>query len=73
MSGPIRFTPAEVSTYYASRVPRWKQRRLSVWRGPCPIHNGKDDTFAVNPSTGLWFCHSKCGRGGNLLGLEMWR
>lgn len=67
---PIRFTPAEVSSYYAARVPHLKQRRAAEWRGPCPIHDGKDDNFAVEPATGRWFCHSTCGRGGDILELE---
>jgi len=65
------FTPGEVSTYYASRLPRLKQRRASEWRGPCPIHRGKDANFAVDPATGLWYCHSQCARGGDLLDFEM--
>jgi len=59
----ITLTPGEVSRYYAARVPHLKQRRATEWRGPCPIHHGKDDNFAVEPSSGLWFCHSSCGRG----------
>jgi len=59
MSGTIQFTPGEVSTYYAARVPTLEQRRASEWRGACPIHRGKNDSFAVDPETGRWFCHSK--------------
>lgn len=66
----ITFTSAEVSTYYAARVPHLKQRRAAEWRGPCPIHNGEDDNFAVDPKTGRWYCHSTCGRGGDTLSLE---
>ncbi|MGO9257925.1 MAG: DUF3987 domain-containing protein [Bryobacteraceae bacterium] len=68
---PIIFTPGEISGYYAARVPRLKQRRAAEWRGPCPIHQGKDDNFAVDPETGCWFCHSRCGRSGDILELEM--
>ncbi len=67
----ITFTPGEASTYYAARVPHLKQRRGTERRGPCPIHRGKDDSFAVDSETGGWFCHSRCGRGGDILGLEM--
>src|SRR5262249_48951536 len=34
------------------------------------IHHGKDDNFAVESDTGRWFCHSTCGRGGDVIGLE---
>jgi len=34
------------------------------WRGPCPIHGGRDDSFAVNASTLEWWCHSLCQIGG---------
>jgi putative DNA primase/helicase len=66
----ITFTSGEVSTYYAARVPHLKQRRAAEWRGACPIHHGKHENFAVDPATGRWFCHSTCGRGGDLLELE---
>ncbi len=66
----ITFTSGEVSTYYAARVPHLKQRRAAEWRGGCPIHHGKNDNFAVEPATGRWFCHSTCGRGGDILELE---
>jgi hypothetical protein len=67
---PIAFTSGEVDTYYAARVPDLKQGRAAERRGPCPIHNGKNDSFAVDRETGRWFCHSKCGRGGDILDLE---
>jgi putative DNA primase/helicase len=70
MSTEITFTREEVSTYYAVRVPKLKAQRAGEWRGPCPIHGGKDDNFAVDPATGCWFCHSTCGRGGDILTLE---
>jgi len=66
----ITFTSGEVSTYYAARVPHLKQRRAAEWRGACPIHQGKNDNFAVEPDSGRWFCHSTCGRGGDILELE---
>ncbi len=67
----ITFTSAEVSDYFAARVPKLKPARGGERRGPCPIHKGKDDNFAVDPQTGQWFCHSTCGRGGDILELEM--
>ncbi len=66
----ITFTSGEVSAYYAARVPQLNQRRGTEWRGGCPIHHGKNDNFAVDPNTGCWFCHSTCGRGGDILALE---
>jgi len=70
MDADISFTPNEVANYYAARAPKLKPARGGERRGPCPIHGGKDDNFAVDPETGLWFCHSVCGRGGDILALE---
>lgn len=28
------------------------------WRGACPLHNGKNANFAVNPETSLYHCHT---------------
>ena len=67
----ISFSPEEISHYYAARVPDLKQVASGEWRGPCPIHFGQRDSFAVNSATGDWFCHSECGRGGSVIGLEM--
>jgi putative DNA primase/helicase len=68
---PIIFTPGEISAYYAVRMPQLKRRRAPEWRGPCPIHKGERDSFAVKSATGQWCCHSTCGRGGDICGLEM--
>lgn len=65
----IEFTQAEVARYYACRVPKLKQRGTE-WRGPCPVHGGSRDSFAVSPTTGQAHCHSACGRGWDVLGLE---
>jgi putative DNA primase/helicase len=65
----LEFSPSEVAAYYAARVPKLKQSGAE-WRGPCPIHNGQRDSFAVNPATGCWHCHSACGRGGDIPSLE---
>ncbi len=70
MSGKVEFLPGEIAAYYRERAPKIKQTG-SQWRGPCPIHEGSRDSFAVEPETGTWFCHSKCGRGGSLIDLEM--
>lgn len=64
-----QFTEHEISTYYASRVPGLKQIGRA-WRGPCPIHKGKDSNFSVDAGTGLAFCHSQCGKGWDPLSLE---
>jgi putative DNA primase/helicase len=67
----ITFTPSEVSAYYAERVPQLNQRPgANEWRGPCPVHRGTDDNFAVNASTGEASCFSQCGCGWDLLSLE---
>lgn len=67
----ITFTPGEISTYYAARVPNLKPARGKKRRGPCPIHGGTDSNFAVDVETGLWICFSQCGnRGGDILTLE---
>ncbi len=71
MADSITFTFGEVATFYATRVPQLKQRPTAQWRGVCPIHQGTNPNFAVDPTTGRWFCHSTCGRGGSLLDLEM--
>jgi hypothetical protein len=67
----ISFSVPEVANYYAERVPELKHTSGPEWRGPCPIHNGERDSFAVDPKTGRWFCHSECGRGGGVIKLEM--
>ena len=64
------FTPAEVSAYYAARVPGLQQSGRE-WRAPCPVHGGADDNFSVNAETGMWYCHSHCSRGGSMFDLEM--
>jgi hypothetical protein len=66
----ISFTPTEVSSYYAARVPRLRQSRSVEWRGSCPIHDGLDENFAVDSRSGRWHCHSQCGRGGDIPALE---
>jgi putative DNA primase/helicase len=63
-------THTEIAAYYAARLPKLPQRGRE-WRGPCPIHNGTNDNFSVNSETGLWCCHSQCGRGGSVYDLEM--
>jgi len=33
------------------------------WRGPCPLHGGKDPNFSVDTVTKGWTCFSRCGSG----------
>ncbi len=66
----VTFSASEISAYYAHRAPQIKQRHSAKWRGPCPIHHGKMDSFAVESATGRWFCHSRCACGGDILELE---
>ena len=70
MSDNLSFSRGEVALYYGSRVPALKQSGAE-WRGPCPIHKGDDKNFKVEPDSGRWYCHSQCGRGGDILALEM--
>jgi DNA primase len=65
----ISFTAGEVSAYYRTRVTQVLQRGRR-WSGPCAIHGGKDNNFSVDSETGLWYCFSQCGRGGDIIALE---
>ena len=63
-------TQPEIKAYCAARL---KGAKLSggEFRAPCPIHGGERDSFAINAETGQWYCHSECGRGGDIPSLEM--
>lgn len=63
------FAPTEVASYYRARLPDLNQAGPE-WRGPCPVHQGDDANFSVNPESGLAYCHSQCGRGWSILQLE---
>jgi len=65
----LPFNPTEISAYYRERAPKVAQTG-SEWRGPCPIHDGDDDNFTVNPNTGMAYCHSQCGKGWSLMQFE---
>ena len=65
----MEFTEQEISLYYETRSPGLKPS-AGGWRGPCPVHQGKDPNFRVDSSTGMAFCHSQCGRGWDVIGLE---
>ena len=60
----------ELFSYYRTRVPGLKMQGRE-WRGPCPIHEGKRDSFSVSAETGLWRCFSECADGGSIFDLEM--
>ena len=64
----IDFTRSEIADFYATMLPALKQAGTE-WRGPCPIHRGKGQNFSVNGGTGLSKCHSKCGKGFDVLSL----
>ena len=64
------FRPSEVAVFYAARVPGLNQGGRE-WRGACPRHKGTHDNFSVNAETGVWFCHSQCDCGGDIIYLEM--
>jgi len=65
----VQLSRGEIAQYFRIRVPDLKQRGKE-WRGPCPIHKGKDDNFAVNSETGAAYCHSQCQRGWGVVELE---
>lgn len=66
----IELTESEIATYYRTRVPGLRKVQGSV-RGPCPVHDGKDLNFSLDPETGKSFCHSQCNRGWDVFKLEM--
>lgn len=70
MSGHIEFSPSEVSRVIPVLFPHLKKSGAEL-RGPCKLHGGKNDSFALNPNLGLWDCKSKCGRGGDLITYQM--
>ncbi len=66
MGSYIIFSAVEIDTYYSVRVPKLKLRPSGEARGPCPIHKGEDDNFAVRMETGEWFCQSQCQLEGDI-------
>jgi len=70
MTSDPSLTRAEIEDYYRARVSSAHSSGDQL-RARCPIHNGKSNTsFAVDLRTGRWYCHSNCGRGGDVFGLE---
>lgn len=70
MTGGISFSPGEVSAYYATRVPKLRQRG-NRWRGPCRLHGGKADNLSIDARTWRWRCWSGCNTGGDIVAFEM--
>jgi hypothetical protein len=66
----MTFTSTQIEHYYRNRMPRIVLQG-SEWRGPCPVHDGKDNNFSIDPKTGQCYCHSVCQRGWEMTGLEM--
>jgi DNA primase len=66
----IEFGSAEIQKYLEYRELELHGQGKEL-RGPCPIHRGEHDNFALNRETGEWYCHSTCGRGGSLIQLHM--
>lgn len=67
----ITFSASDVARYYAVRAPQVQQRASKEWRGPCPLHDGDRDSFVIQSHTGMWFCHSACSQGGDIIAFEM--
>ena len=42
------------------------KRTGRYWRGPCPLHGGKDSNFSVDTRSLRWTCFSHCGQGSAL-------
>jgi len=66
----IELTETEIAQYYRVRVPGLRKIQGDV-RGPCPVHDGKDLNFSLEPETGRSYCHSQCNRGWDVFSLEM--
>jgi len=64
----VTFSILEVKAYCKVRLPPLQDRGAEL-RGPCLLHKGTRDSFAINAENGLWTCHA-CGRGGDLIQLE---
>ena len=69
--------PSLVDVLYQQLIPRlavenaypdvvFRYRYGRYWRGPCPIHGGKDPNFSVDTETLSWSCFSHCGHGSYL-------
>jgi hypothetical protein len=66
----LSFTEGQVERWVHSRIPGAKKQGRE-FRAKCPVHDGERLSLAINAETGQAFCHSECGRGWDLIGLEM--
>ena len=64
------FTKGEIAAFYSALMPALRQTRSHEWRGPCPVHKGERDSFAVDAETGRAFCHSACDKGWDIISLH---
>lgn len=39
--------------------------------GLCPFHSEKIASFAIYPESNSWYCHGKCGSGGDVIAFYM--
>lgn len=52
-------------------LPRF-HRQGGRWVGPCPIHGGDNpNAFTVNVDRNVWYCFTRCGRGGTVIDLAL--
>jgi hypothetical protein len=65
----IDLSEAEIRRYYEARLPKL-HKCGKEWRAACPIHKGTRESLAIDLSTGTWFCHSGCARGGSIFDFE---
>jgi KaiC/GvpD/RAD55 family RecA-like ATPase len=65
------FTHSEIEAYYKLRIPELKFTSQREWRCKCPVHSGQRESFAIQSDTGLAHCFSQCGRGWDMISLEM--
>jgi hypothetical protein len=64
------FTPSEIWAYYAPLLGNLQRGGQREYRGPCPVHKGCHNNFAIDIETGLCYCFSKCNRGWDIFGLD---
>lgn len=58
-----RLTMEQVLEHYGIRLKRIGKQL----RGPCPLHPGADNPTAFVVSNNLWYCHSRCQEGGDVI------
>jgi CHC2 zinc finger len=65
----LPLSESENLEYYGKRLSDLKGGRRNR-RARCPLHGGEGLNLAVDVETGLWYCHSQCGRGGDVFEFE---